>query len=239
MHCARAADSRVLGRRVVRVEAAALLAARFPAVTAWLEFERLLEQLTAALGIRRERAHAVEALQRQLGRDLWMLRGQRLVARLDHRELVAHALGVDERQPVVLPREDVVVEALLPEVHCVAGRDPPPDGMHHPGAGAALARARVLEEGDVGPRVATLVRVEEVVHGRVILVDGLLDEAEAEQADVELDVSRRVGRDRSHVVDAFELHACFNLALRACIPLQGYSPPSPAASRRRHCSAAA
>jgi hypothetical protein len=78
--------------------------------------------------------------------------------------------------------------------------------VDHPGAGLAARRARVLEEGQVGARRALLVGVEEVVDGRVVLVDGLLDEPQPEDPDVELDVRGRVARDRGDVVDAFELH---------------------------------
>jgi hypothetical protein len=45
-----------------------------------------------------------------------------------------------------------------------------------------------------------------VVDGRVVLVDGLLDQAQAEPIDVEVDVRLRVARDRGDVVDAFESH---------------------------------
>ena len=56
------------------------------------------------------------------------------------------------------------------------------------------------------PYRADLVGVEEVVDGRVVLVDRLLHEAQAERPGVELDVPRRVRRDRGDVVDALEPH---------------------------------
>ena len=67
-------------------------------------------------------------------------------------------------------------------------------------------RLRVLEEGHVAAGVALLVRVEQVVDGRIVLVDALLHEPEAERAGVELDVPRRVPGDARDVVDALELH---------------------------------
>src|SRR5919108_1106849 len=79
--------------------------------------------------------------------------------------------------------------------------------MDHPGAGAAAGCRGELEEGDVGARAALLVGVEEVVDRRLVLVDRLLDEAQAERAGVEVDVALRVGRDRGDVVDSLELHA--------------------------------
>ena len=68
-------------------------------------------------------------------------------------------------------------------------------------------RARVLEEGEVGARAALLVRVEEVVDGRIVLVDGLLHQAQAEHARVEVDVAGGVARDGGDVVDPLEPHA--------------------------------
>src|SRR5262249_6778462 len=91
----------VPGAGLFVVRAAAPSPARPPAVLARLELERFFQELTAVFGIRRERAHTVEALQRQLARDLRMLRDQRLVGRLDDGQLLAEALRVDEGEPVV------------------------------------------------------------------------------------------------------------------------------------------
>ena len=71
-------------------------------------------------------------------------------------------------------------------------------------APARPARARILEERDVGARAALLVGVEEVVDGRVVLVDRLLDEPQTEHAGVEVDVPGRVAGDQGDVVDPFE-----------------------------------
>jgi hypothetical protein len=78
--------------------------------------------------------------------------------------------------------------------------------VDHPGARAPRRRARVLEEGDVRARAPLLVRVEQVVDGRIVLVDRLLDHAQAEGAGVELDVLRSVAGDVRHVMDAVESH---------------------------------
>ena len=55
-------------------------------------------------------------------------------------------------------------------------------------------------------RAAFLVGVEEVVDGRVVLVDGLLDQPQAEDPRVEVDVPRCVSRDQSDVMDSLEAH---------------------------------
>src|SRR4029078_12520207 len=73
-------------------------------------------------------------------------------------------------------------------------------------AGPSTACARVLEEGDVGAGAARLVRVEQVVHRGVGLVDGLLDHSQAEHAGIEVDVAWGIAGDAGHVMDAFEAH---------------------------------
>ena len=97
-------------------------------------------------------------------------------------ELVVEALGVGEAQaaPVPLgldrrwrraapPRNRATsCEATRQTIRCtIAGARPP------------RRRAGVLEEGQVGAGVALLVGEEEVVDGRVVLVDGFLDQAQA------------------------------------------------------------
>ncbi len=143
-----------------------------------------------------------------LGRDLRVLGGQRLVAGVDRRELQSEPLGVGEREAPVgsRDRDAFLAQAVRPEVERLLGRDPEHDAMHHARPRMPAPRAQVLEEGDVRARGAALVRVEQVVDGRVVLVDGLLDQAQAEHAHVEVDVARRVAGDRSDVVDSLEAH---------------------------------
>ena len=137
-----------------------------------------------------------------------MMRDERSVGRRDDGELEPEALGVVEAEPSRRcaasrsPRR----RAGLPEVERLVGGDAEGDRVHHAGAGPATAGARVLEERDVGAGAALLVRVEEVVDGRVVLVDGLLDHAQAEHARVEVDVAGGIAGDAGHVVDSFETH---------------------------------
>ena len=198
-----------LGRRlVVDVEPAALLAARLPAVAGALELERL-EQAGAGLGRGAVGARGVEALQRQLGRDLGMLGDQRRVGDLDDEQLVIEALGVGEAQALALARRlDAVrrpsrsaqkssasAEATRQTIRCTI-----------PAPARPRRRAGVLEEGQVGARIAALVGEEEVVDGRVVLVDGFLDQPQAQHAGVEVDVALGVLGDRGYVVNALQLH---------------------------------
>ena len=78
--------------------------------------------------------------------------------------------------------------------------------MDHAGARAARVGTRVLEERQVGAGASALIRVEEVVDGGVVLVDGLLHEAQPQDARVEVEVPRRVTGDAGDVMDTFELH---------------------------------
>src|SRR5207253_4355495 len=137
------------------------------------------------------------------GGDLRVLRDERLVVRVVDDELERESLRIGETEGA---DGAAATDALLPEVERLLGADAPHDPVHHAGAGAAAARVRILEEGDVAAGGAALVGVEEVVDGRVVLVDGLLDEPQAERARVELDVSGRVGGDAGDVVDSLETH---------------------------------
>ena len=197
------------GRRIVRVEAAADRAARLPGVVAdGREPECSLEQRPARVRLGRECAHAVEALQRDLGGDLRVAGDERRVRRLRRRRARARALpGRRTGAGRLAPRRDPLVrQARGPEVECLLRGDPEGDRVHHPGAGPAAAGARVLEERDVGAGAALLVGVEEVIDGRVVLVDGLLDESQSEHAGVEVDVAGCVAGDAGHVMNAFEAH---------------------------------
>src|SRR5438874_12028571 len=231
MDRSRALDAALRGWRVVGVERAAALSADLPAVVATLEAERLLEQRRARLRPRRVSAHAVEALERHLARDLRVLRDQRLVARLVDQELVLEALRVGEAQPPVGPfdRDALAAETVGPELDGIGRSDAPDDPVDHPVPGTPGHRARVLEERQVEAGIALLVSVEEVVDRGVVLVDRLLDEAQPEHARVEVHVAWSIARDRGDVMDALELHE----------PVQRYSqtqwraPKSPSSSAPR------
>ena len=140
-----------------------------------------------------------------LGGYLGMLGDEWLVVHGRDDEPMAETLGVLERHALVVAHGGRR-EALLPEVERCLGADAPLDRVNHPGARAPGAHTRVLEECDVAPRRPVLVRVEEVVDGRVVLVHGLLHEPQAEDARVEVDVPRRIAGDAGHVVDAVETH---------------------------------
>ena len=78
-------------------------------------------------------------------------------------------------------RSALAADALLPEVERLVRRDAERDAVHHAGTRASARRVGILEERDVGAGGAALVGVEEVVDGRIVLVDRLLDEAETER----------------------------------------------------------
>jgi len=135
---------------------------------------------------------------------------QRLVGRLDDGELEVEPLGVAEAKPA-LAAVDVDAfrrEPVVPELDRVRRGDAEDDAVHHAAAGTSRPGMRILEEGQVAAGAPLLVGVEEVVDGRIVLVDGLLHEPQAENADVEVDVAGRVAGDAGDVVDTLEAHRC-------------------------------
>ncbi len=199
------------GGLVVRIETASLFAASLPgAFTRGDESERVFEQFPALVRVSGKRAHAVESVQRELGRDFRVVCDERGVVGVDGSELVAQAFRVLEGQARLFSSDGAGLgtEALLPEPESLVGGHAPTNRVHHSCPCLPAACSRVLEEGDVAARASVLVGVEEVVHRRVVLVDRLLDEAEAENAGVEVDVLGRIPGDAGDVVDAFQAHAC-------------------------------
>src|ERR1700674_49803 len=87
--------------------------------------------------------------------------------------------------------------------------------MDHPGTRAAGAGAGVLEERHISPCACVFVCVEEVVNGRVVLVDRFLDQPQTHHPGVKSKVAWRVSRDGGDVVDAVEL-----------LHLPGYTAPT-------------
>ena len=116
--------ARRVGRRLVLDPAAPRVPARQPA----LEAERLEERRRLVP----VRANALEALQRQLTRDLGMVGDQRHVRRRRDHEVVSQPVRVRERNEPTRSRQNST--RLL-------RADPPDDGVDHPGARPAL-RAR-------------------------------------------------------------------------------------------------
>ena len=200
-----------LGRRlVVGVEAAARRPARLPAVVARRGAKPSVSSSSArlALGLAENARTASKPWSAMLGRNLRMLRDERRVVDRRDDEPVAQALRILEASRPPSSRATHVGlarESLLPEVERRVRRR----RATRPCAPSRRRRARAATPGYSKnvmslPGAPGLVRVEEVVDGRVVLVDRLLHEPQAEDARVEVDVARRVGRDARDVVDAVE-----------------------------------
>ena len=141
-----------------------------------------------------------------------MLGDQGLVVDRGDEELVLEALRVAEAQRLGAVRalriNSGVRQPPAPEVERVRRGDTPDDPVDRPGAGPPHRQARVLEEREVRARVPGLVGVEEVVDGRVVLVDRLLHHPQAENARIEVDVRLRLSGDRGDVMYPLQAHIC-------------------------------
>ena len=113
-------------------------------------------------------AHAVEALERVLVRDVRRVRGERRVVAAGDVQLVGEPLGVAEQQHVAVAggRDLGVARRASPEVDRLGGADAPADRVHHPVAGAPGRGAGELEEREDRAGRADLVAVVEVVDAR-------------------------------------------------------------------------
>src|SRR5262245_11772113 len=79
-----------------------------------------------------------------------------------------------------------------------------------------LHRMRVLEEGQVGARLAFLVRVEDVVDEWIVLIDALAHQPQTQDAGIEVDVLQDVAGDARDVMNAFEPHGSLLLSRDDC-----------------------
>ena len=152
-------------------------------------------------------ADARESLKREAIGDLGMQCGERCIRGGRGDQLETESFRVVEAQPAVFADrlQSRPSQPRRPEVERLLRGHAKADAVDHPRAGAAAHQARILEKGEIGARAAVLVRIEQVVDARVVLVDGLLDEPEAHDACVEQDVAGRVGGDGADVMDSVEL----------------------------------
>ena len=146
----------------------------------------------------RDRAEAADLM---LGRHRTLLPRMGLAgaAVVDEREALAFRI-LEEDRGAAVARLDAAVgdtgvgETLLPPGKARLAADTERRARDRIGA-ATLGRGRPVEEGHVGAGGAELVGVEEMIGGDVVLVHGLLDQAQAELARVEIDVALGVGGD--------------------------------------------
>ena len=160
MHGARPGHAALCRRRIERDRAAPPGPAQLPRGRVHAgRAEHGLEQGAAALEAGSVCAHAVEALERQLARDLRVVRDARLVRHVRHDQLVLEALGVVEPQRAVAPLGARLLarQALGPEVQRRGAAHPPLHPIHHARARAAARGAAVLEERDIRAGMSVLI----------------------------------------------------------------------------------
>ena len=164
-----------------------------------------------ASGCGGERAHAVEPLERVLGGDLRVLGQERRVVDGRDDEAMRSPSGSSKPTLASSRRRAVATRSRAGSPRSRAthrSRRATPTVCTIPAPARPRRTPGYSKKVMSAPGRPGLVGVEEVVDGRVVLVHRLLHEPEAENACVEVDVSRRVGGDARHVVDAVEAHAC-------------------------------
>jgi hypothetical protein len=129
---------------------------------------------------------------------------------IDQRQTLALGVLEIERQAAVALGEFAMGDAQFRETLA------PPlqtflSGNAHAGAGdgvvaALFARRGKIEEGDVAARRGDAVGIEQMIGGNVVLIDGLLDQAQTERLGVEFDIAGRVGRHGGEMMNAGKLH---------------------------------
>ena len=194
---------------VVGVERAAPVAAHLEArLAVGGEAERVGEERPAGVGVAGVGAHAVEPLDRHLGGiSGWTatsgssavstsrISRPRPSGSANVRRSPSRATSTPSRFSRSSQKATASAEPTRHTTVCTIPRPARP--RRAPGYSK-----KVMSE----PALAGLVGVEQVVDGRVVLVHGLLHQAQPEDARVEVDVPGRVAGDRRHVVDALQLH---------------------------------
>ncbi len=162
-----------------------------------------------------------KALDLMLGRNRapfpWV--GRRQSAVVDEPEALALAVLEIEGGAAVdfghLTGSDLqLIETALPPPHGFGAADPKP-GPRDAVRAASFASDRPVEEGQIRAGGRLPVGIEEMIGRGVVLVDGLLDQAETQRPRVEAQVLRRIGGYRSQMVDTSQLqaHDCLLIAM--------------------------
>ena len=162
------------------------------------------DRITEAFGEEAERAVGREAPQRRPGEAEDGVAG----AGFGRGELELEAVGIGEGDEGLAEAlvgafgDDAVALEFYDPVLERLGGDEERGGVDHAGAAPSGRGHGEGEEGE--DRAGTAVRVAEieVVGAGIVEIDGELDQAEPEDAGVEIDAALGVGRDRGDVVDA-------------------------------------
>ncbi len=206
---ARSRDAHLRRRVIAPVEVALFAGQPVLTVAEVGEAERLGQQ--PAVGVKSPGdvgAGALDAEDGVIGRHLRVLGAQRRVAVVCDHELQAEPVVVSEAQRPLGPLALVSLrrQSAGPEVERVLGGDAELDGVDHAGSGPARPGAGELEPGQDRPGGALLIAEVQVVGIRGVEIDRLLDQAQAEDVGVEVDVAAGVAGDHGQMVHAFKLH---------------------------------
>src|SRR6266480_3085251 len=135
-----------------------------------------------------------------------MSRQERLVLRRAGDQLETETLGVLEAETLAFDRgfQTGRLKPPRPELEGFFGTDAKSNPVDHSRARTSAHQAWIFEERQVRTGAAIFIRVKEVVDRGVVLVDRLLDEPQAHDPGIELEVLRRVGGDGADVVDTVQ-----------------------------------
>src|SRR5690606_37781300 len=84
-------------------------------------------------------------------------------------------------------------------------------GAHDRMGAALFGGGRPVEKGDVGTRRGFAVAIKEVIGGGIVLVDGALDQPQAEDFGIKTQVFTRIGGDGGEVMQSGKIERHFGL----------------------------
>src|SRR5690242_8573348 len=99
-------------------------------------------------------------------------------------------------------RDTVFFQVPCPPLQGISPRDTQGNSINHPGTRNVAHDMRPIEKGYVGPWIAKLIGIEEMIGRNIVLVHRLFDEAQTQYSGVKIDISSSVSCDGGHMMNA-------------------------------------
>ena len=203
------AGARRRNRAIARLEAVdrrARVATRAPGVTLTLKTERL-QHCRAVMRIARLRRDTNHAPQCVLVWDVRRMGVRDAFAAVDRHEACHQTFVIPDSETLGRSfRRGLSDQVSFPPIQRSNRWDAPIDPRHHPFAGAAQPRTRILKKRQRSTGGSGVIAVVQVIRTGIIEVDGFLDESQTQHATIELGVTRTVSGDCGDVMNAVQLH---------------------------------